>query len=93
MPWQQQMLLLRLQSLSQVQDMDSIRGTLHLVDMGQGLLEGGVSPETIVTTCPTPRQAVHACAPDGDLAVLAWGLWSYAYFGCYGSWHDPCMTF
>jgi hypothetical protein len=51
--------------------MGSIRGTAHLVDMGQGLLEGDVSPETIVTTCPHPRQAVHACAPYGDLAVLA----------------------
>jgi hypothetical protein len=73
--------------------MDSIRGTAHLVDIGQSLLEGRVSPETIVTTCPNPGQAVHVCAPYGALAVLARGLWSYAYFGCYGSWHDPCMTF
>ena len=51
--------------------MGSIRDTAHLVDIGQGLLEGGVSPETIVTTCPHPRQAVPACAPYGDLAVLA----------------------
>ena len=61
---------MRRQSHSEAQDMDSIRGTAHLVDMGRVLLEGSVSPETIVTTCPNPRQAVHACAPYGDLAVL-----------------------
>ena len=69
------MLFLRLQSFAEAQDMGSIRGTAHLVDTGQGLLEGGVSRETIVTICPHPRQAVHTCAPYGDLAVLAWGLW------------------
>ena len=64
------MLSLRLQSLSEAQDIGSVRGTAYLVDIGQGLLDESVLPETIVTICPHPRQAVHACAPYGDLQSL-----------------------
>lgn len=67
--------------------MGSIRDTAHLVDIGQGLLEGGVSPETIVTTCPhLDRLSMHVrhtvilqCSPIGLVEPgLLWVLWVMA---------------